>query len=105
MYCRLPNMTGRSARWPKIFMMQNSYPFYDWNETPQYMGLGMMSRAISHAKEGGMKYIYLGSLQTPADTYKLQFEGLEWFDGKTWQNDLEKAKKLLKNTVPTSPLT
>ena len=51
--------------------------------------------AENEAKEHGKKYIYLGSSQRPADTYKLQFAGLEWFDGKMWQTDLEKLKKTL----------
>lgn len=72
------------------------YPFYSLDEAPKDMGLGMMIRAIQYAKDARMKYAYLGSLQRPGDTYKLQFEGLEWFDGKKWQTDLETAKALLK---------
>ncbi len=49
------------------------------------------------AKEKGLKYVYLGSLQRPGDGYKLQFEGLEWFDGKEWSTDLEKVKMTLQN--------
>jgi arginyl-tRNA--protein-N-Asp/Glu arginylyltransferase len=60
------------------------------------MGLGMMTTAINFAKEQGLKYVYLGSLQRPGDTYKLQFEGLEWFDGKAWQTDLQSVKDILK---------
>jgi arginyl-tRNA--protein-N-Asp/Glu arginylyltransferase len=61
------------------------------------MGLGMMTKAIQWAKENGLKYVYLGSLQRPTDTYKLQFSGLEWFDGKEWSTDLEKVKIELKH--------
>jgi arginyl-tRNA--protein-N-Asp/Glu arginylyltransferase len=59
------------------------------------MGLGMMTNTIMFAKDNGLKYVYLGSLQRPTDTYKLQFEGLEWFDGKTWKTNLEEVKKVL----------
>ena len=55
----------------------------------------MMIRAIEWAKQSGKRYVYLGSLQRPSDTYKLQFEGLEWFDGKEWKTDLEEVKKVL----------
>lgn len=72
------------------------YPFYSLDEPSKDAGLGMMIRAIQHAKESGLKYIYLGSLQRPSDTYKLQFEGLEWFDEKEWSDDLEKVKEILK---------
>lgn len=76
-------------------LLHYSYPFYDLTLAPKDMGLGMMIRAIEYAKSLNLKYIYLGSLQRPSDTYKLQFEGLEWFDGKIWSTDLEEAKKVL----------
>ncbi|MEN9913090.1 MAG: hypothetical protein RLY66_498 [Candidatus Parcubacteria bacterium] len=76
-------------------MLHYSYPFYDLNVSPKDMGLGMMTLAIEHAKNAGLKYIYLGSLQRPTDTYKLQFKGLEWFDGSTWSSDLEKVREIL----------
>ena len=77
-------------------LLHYSYPFYDLALAPKDMGLGMMIRAIEYAKSLNLKYIYLGSLQRPSDTYKLQFEGLEWFDGKIWNTDLEEAKKVLQ---------
>lgn len=72
------------------------YPFYNLESSLPNLGLGMMLRAIVWAKENGKKYIYLGSFQRPTDTYKLQFEGLEWFDGKEWQTDTDKLKSVLK---------
>ena len=75
-------------------IMHYSYPFYGLAASKD-TGLGMMTTAISFAKDKGLKYIYLGSLQRPTDTYKLQFEGLEWFDGNTWQTDLDEVKKIL----------
>lgn len=77
-------------------MLHYSYPFYDLTKASKDMGLGMMTKAIIFAKEKGLQYVYLGSLQRPGDTYKLQFEGLEWFDGKDWSKDLEEVKKELK---------
>ncbi|MBP6858828.1 MAG: hypothetical protein KBC33_03310 [Candidatus Pacebacteria bacterium] len=76
-------------------LLHYSYPFYDLNAAPKDMGLGMMALAIEYAKNAGLKYIYLGSLQRPTDTYKLQFKGLEWFDGSTWSTDLDKVRKIL----------
>lgn len=77
-------------------LLHYSYPFYDLATAPKDMGMGMMVRAIQYAQEAGKKYIYLGSLQRPSDTYKLQFAGLEWFDGKTWRTDTDELKQLLK---------
>lgn len=74
------------------------YPFYQIHDsgfTIQNIGLGMMLKAIVYAKDQGKKHIYLGSAQRPSDTYKLQFEGLEWFDGETWKTDQDELKKVL----------
>ncbi len=78
-------------------ILHYSYPFYDLKLAPKDMGLAMMTLAIQYAKEAGVKYVYLGSLQRPTDTYKLQFEGLEWFDGKAWKTDLDEVKKTLSS--------
>lgn len=77
-------------------LLHYCYPFYDLNSTIKNIGLGMMTKAVVWAKEQNKKYVYLGSYSRPTDTYKLQFEGIEWFDGKTWQTDLETLKKELK---------
>lgn len=76
-------------------MLHYSYPFYDLETAPKDMGLIMMNKVIADAKSRGLSYLYLGSLQRPTDTYKLQFEGLEWFDGKEWSSDIEKVKEIL----------
>ena len=72
-----------------------SYPFYDLEKAQKDMGLMMMTMMLDGAKKYGKRFFYIGSLQRPTDTYKLQFEGLEWFDGKSWQTDLEEVKKIL----------
>jgi arginyl-tRNA--protein-N-Asp/Glu arginylyltransferase len=74
-----------------------SYPFYDLSKAQKDMGLIMMTKMIDKAKKDGKRYLYLGSLQRPTDTYKFQFEGLEWFNGEEWETNLEKVKKMLKN--------
>ncbi len=75
------------------------YPFYNLSPLTYSLspntGLGMMLRAILWAKEHGKKYVYLGSAQRPTDTYKFQFTGTEWFDGKEWNQDAEELKKVL----------
>lgn len=87
---------GYAVCYDNISFMHYSFPFYDSAKSPKDMGLGMMIRAIILKKDAKAKYIYLGSLQRPTDTYKLQFKGMEWFDGKTWQTDAELAKEALK---------
>jgi arginyl-tRNA--protein-N-Asp/Glu arginylyltransferase len=73
------------------------YPFYKLDLTTPNLGLGMMLRAILWAQETNKKYVYLGSAQRPSDTYKLQFSGIEWFDGKIWKNDLTELKSILSD--------
>lgn len=68
------------------------YPFYDLNSSSPNLGISMMLRAIMYVKKHGKKYMYLGSFQRPGDTYKLQFAGMEWWDGKVWKNDLIELK-------------
>ena len=72
-----------------------SYPFYIEEKNEPSRGLCMMMLAIEYAKNSGKKYIYLGSLQRPSDTYKLQFKGGEWFNGEKWCTDIEPLKDIL----------
>jgi arginyl-tRNA--protein-N-Asp/Glu arginylyltransferase len=74
-----------------------SFPFYIEDANESSRGLGMMTKAIERAKAAGKKYVYLGSLQRPSDTYKLQFAGGEWFDGEKWQTDFSPLKEILKH--------
>ncbi len=76
-------------------LIHYSYPFYNLKNTNKDMGMGMMTKAIVYTKENNKKYIYLGSFSRPTDIYKLQFKGLEWFDGEKWKNDLEELKNTL----------
>lgn len=76
-------------------ILHYSYPFYDLEKASKDMGLIMMIKAIEYAQASGLQYVYLGSLQRPTDTYKLQFSGIEWFDGKEWSGDMEEVKEIL----------
>lgn len=88
---------GYSIVYENEDLLHYSYPFYDRSTEISNLGLGMMLRAILHAQETGKKYIYLGSAQRSTDIYKLQFAGLEWFDGEKWQVNEESLEKVLKS--------
>lgn len=82
-------------------ILHYSYPFYVTDPHEPSRGLGMMLKALDYAKAEangglGLTYAYLGSLQRPSDTYKLQFRGGEWFDGEKWRVDTEGLKEILK---------
>ncbi len=89
------NKVGYTICYMNNEILHYSYPFYDLNNSPKDMGLIMMTKTISEMKTRGLKYVYLGSLQRTNDTYKLQFGGMEWFDGTKWSEDLEEVKKIL----------
>jgi arginyl-tRNA--protein-N-Asp/Glu arginylyltransferase len=76
-------------------LVHYSYPFYALDTSLDSLGLGMMTRAIEWAQSVDKSHIYLGSLQRPTDTYKLQFEGGEWFDGTMWSTDTSSVKNIL----------
>ena len=76
-------------------ILHYSYPFYDLQvaKDNKNIGMGMMVRSVQYAAETGKRYLYLGSAQRPGDTYKFQFNNMEWFDGKVWTDDVEELKK------------
>lgn len=93
---------GYAICYENNFILHYSYPFYTGDATVPHtpsIGMGMMLKAIEYAKNKGKKYIYLGSAQRPTDTYKLQFKGVEWFDGSIWQDDMDMLKKILKDQL------
>jgi len=93
--------SGTTVGYAICFADQNiihyAYPFYDLAHFANNYGMGMMLKAINYALESHKHYIYLGSVSRPADVYKLQFLGLEWFDGNSWQQDLQNLKDLLSS--------
>lgn len=94
MVARNDNVVGYCICLETKDILHYCYPFYDLESNYQNIGIGMMLKAVVWAKENNKKHIYLGSFQRPSDIYKLQFSGLEWFDGKKWQTNLEKLKKI-----------
>ncbi len=90
------SVVGYAIVYESEHILHYSYPFYIEKKEEPSRGLGMMILAINYAKDLGKKYIYLGSLQRPTDTYKLQFKGMEWFDGEKWQFDTTPLKEILK---------
>lgn len=96
-YRDMNNWLGYCIAYESKNILHYSYPFYD-TTLPRDMGLGMMLKAITWAKENNKKYVYLGSASRSSDTYKLQFSGLEYFDKDAgWSGDLTHLKTLLKS--------
>lgn len=78
-------------------LIHYAYPFYNQELIGKNIGMSMMIKAIMYAQETGKQYIYLGTVYTKESMYKLQFNGLEWFDGNQWNQDLDQLKTLIQN--------
>jgi hypothetical protein len=78
-------------------LIHYAYPFYDLDYFDKNIGMGMMTRTINYAKKHNFSYVYLGTVYTKSSKYKLQFEGLEFFDGTNWSSDMEKLKKTIQS--------
>jgi leucyl-tRNA---protein transferase len=88
---------GYAALLSRENILHYAYPFYDQEYFRQNLGIGMMLQAVIWAKNNQKKYIYLGTCNKPAAFYKLQFKGLEWFDGSKWSHDISKLKEIISN--------
>lgn len=76
--------------------MHYTFPFYDVEYYKKNLGLGMMLRAIIWAKQKKMNYIYLGTCNQEKAFYKLQFKGVEWFNGNDWSKDIKELKSIIR---------
>ncbi|MFA4873038.1 MAG: hypothetical protein WC659_03830 [Patescibacteria group bacterium] len=80
---------GYSLLFSSARMLHYAYPFYDVAHaralTLPSLGMAMMLKAILWAQEKNMDYVYLGSIHNERSLYKFQFKGVEWFNGKKWQ--------------------
>lgn len=59
------------------------------------MAIFMMTKAIFSLKNK-FDYIYLGTIYKNKAKYKLQFSGLEFFNGRTWCKELDELKFLIR---------
>lgn len=80
-------------------LLNYAYPFYDNDYYEKNIGIGMMLKTIIYAKENNLQYVYLGTCYSKDSMYKLQFEGLEWFNGYEWSSDIAKLKELINNGI------
>jgi len=74
-----------------------AYPFYEIDYFEKNAGMGMMLKVLEYAHQLNKKYFYLGTIYTKESLYKLQFEGLEYFTGFKWSENLDELKNLIEN--------
>lgn len=64
------------------------------------LGKWIMWRTIKWAKENGLNYVYLGTAYKPSALYKIRdHKGLEFFDGKGWNQDTKRLKELCETDL------
>ena len=62
------------------------------------IGKFMMEHIIHLAKKKNKEFVYLGTCYGEESLYKVRdFKGIEFFDGNSWENDIEKLKLLCKS--------
>jgi hypothetical protein len=71
------------------------YAFYDMAYHSRNLGMFMMTAAVGFFKERGCEHLHLGSCYTPNALYKTQFEGVEFFNGVRWSDNLDELKYLI----------
>lgn len=73
-----------------------NFSFFSNDERYSKLAIYMMTKSIQLVSSLGMSFIYLGTAYNEKSKYKLQFHGMEFFNGFEWRNDLKELKFLLK---------
>jgi hypothetical protein len=63
-------------------------------------GMILMNRAAEWFAQAGFHHLYLGTCVTPRARYKLQFDGLQFFNGLHWSDNLDELRHLLETPIP-----
>jgi len=72
------------------------YAFYDLNHVNRSLGMFMMTSAVKLFRERKCRRVYLGTCYSDAALYKTQFDGVEFFNGFKWSDNLAELKHLIE---------
>ena len=72
------------------------YSFYDLNHFNRSLGMFMMTSAVELFAARGVGFLYLGTCYSERALYKVQFNGVEFFNGFRWSDNLAELKFLLQ---------
>lgn len=72
------------------------YSFFDLNHPNRSLGLFLMTSAIAYFAEQKFDHIYLGTCYSERALYKIQFAGVEFFNGFRWSQDMDELKFLVR---------
>lgn len=76
-------------------LLHYAHAFYDPGYAALSLGARMMLQAVKIAKETGLKHAYLGTCYNQSAFYKLEFSGVEFFNGFGWSQNIEELKWLV----------
>jgi hypothetical protein len=71
------------------------FAFYDLNHFNRSLGMFMMTAAAVDFATRGVRHLYLGTCYSERALYKTQFEGVEFFNGLRWSEDLSELRFLI----------
>jgi len=72
------------------------YSFYDLTYAKQSLGLWLMTDLALESQARGNEHLYLGTAYGEKGLYKINFDGLEWWDGQEWCTDRQALKQLCR---------
>ncbi|HEV2695603.1 MAG TPA: hypothetical protein VG347_22115 [Verrucomicrobiae bacterium] len=72
------------------------YSFYDLNHPNRSLGLFLMTTATQYFAEQKFAHLYLGTCYSERALYKIQFSGVEFFNGFRWSHNLDELKYLVR---------
>ena len=78
-------------------MNQYWFSFYDLAYAYQSLGLWIMLDCARHAHKNNLSYFYVGTVYDEKALYKTNFEGLEFWNGEQWIDDIQLLRKLARN--------
>jgi arginyl-tRNA--protein-N-Asp/Glu arginylyltransferase len=73
------------------------FSFYDLAYIRQSLGLWLLLDCARIAKEERKKHYYIGTVYGEKGLYKTNFPALEFWDGATWNVDLQRLRMLCKS--------
>jgi len=76
-------------------LLHYAHVFLDPQFSKANLGARMMLEAVLWAKENDKKYIYLGTSYTRPSLYKTQYDGVEFFNGSFWSDNIKELKYLI----------
>ena len=93
--------TGYVLAYENTDIIHYWFAFYNTKLLKKFhIGKYMMEQIIYYAKNKKKKYLYLGTCYGEKALYKVRdFKGIEFFDGRKWNNKINLLKEMCKNDL------